>query len=117
MTGLGWAGFVCGALTERSVDRLVWTLVVVLLFVNALWREWGVGIKVGMGSNSKLVASVGRAMSSLLVDGWVDGWEENATQPPSMVATEAAVMSHLVVGAPEGVFWFFFEGIRLHSYG
>ena len=72
-----------------------------------LRRPVGAGITVGIGSSSKLVVWICEEGSLPLT-----GWEEKPTQPPIIAATEAAVMNHLVAGAPKEL-WFDFFAVML----
>ena len=95
-----------GAVTERSVGRLVCEFLDESSGQIIFWLPVGAGIIVGMGSRPRL-------FSRICVSGSIPsaGCEEKATHPPSIAAIEAAVMNHLVVGAPTGERFDFFAAM------
>ena len=86
-----------GAVTERNVGRLVCELLDESSGQIAFWRPTGAGTTVGMGSRSRLISRVFEVGSTPLA-----GCEDKTAQPPSIAATDAAVINHLVAGAPDG---------------
>jgi len=97
-----------GAVTERSVDELVCDLADESLERITFWLLVGGGTTVGMGSSPRLASRIRVSGSTPLA-----GCEDKATQPPSIAAIEAAVMNHLVVGAPDGERFVFFIAMSI----
>jgi hypothetical protein len=97
-----------GALTERSAGELVCELADESPDQITFWLRVGAGTTVGIGSRPRLASRICVSGSTPLA-----GCEDKATQPPSIAAIEAAVMNHLVAGAPDGERFIFFVAMSI----